>query len=494
MMRRLTLFLLLVSIAVSCTIGYQNAVPTHQSLSIYPDYAGTVVPANIAPLNFDIQNDADACVAVFTGKEISFSVKGPHIRIPEKKWKNLLADSHGHPITVDVYAKQDGRWDRFESIHIDVADEEIDPYITYRLIEPGYSNYGFLCLRQRDLTSFEENDLYNNEMVRERVNQQCINCHSFQDYNPDIFQLHARQTDGGTVIVRGKDGQKMDLKAGDLISAAVYPSWHPQENLIAYSVNATSQIFHTRGNQKTEVFDGKSDLILYDADNAEVSYIVNDSLSMETFPYWSHDGRTLYYASAYLPNFGADSSTDMSNLTGRIRYDIWSIPFDPATRSFGQPSIVFDASSDSLSAVTPRPSPDGRYLLSGVADYGSFHIWHESGDIYITDLETGETHPLDEINSTRAESFKCWSSNSRWIAFTSRREDGAYTKLYFAYFDKDGHVHKPFLLPQKDPQLNHRICLSYNVPEFTKGKSSWTPKRIASIIQSDPDAARFVAR
>ncbi|MCQ2144655.1 MAG: hypothetical protein MJY72_02825 [Bacteroidales bacterium] len=491
MKRHLTNILLTGLLAVSCVGGYQDAALSGDALSMYPDYAGTIIPPNIAPINFAVLNEADRCAAVFSGNGESFCVKGPVVRIPEKKWKKLLELSRGSSFNVDVYTRKDGAWKRHETVTIDVAEEDIDPYITYRLIEPGYSNYGFISLRQRDLTSFDESDLYNNAIERQRVQQQCINCHSFQNYDPDVFQVHARHLDGGTVVVDDREGKKMNLKTADLISSAVYPSWHPEEKLIAYSVNATSQIFHTRGNQKTEVFDGKSDLVLYDVEKDEVSYIVNDSLSMETFPYWSHDGNTLYYASAYLPGFGADSSTDVTGMTDRIRYDIWSIPFDRSTRTFGEPSLIFDAASDSLSAVTPRPSPDGRYLLSGVGEFGSFHIWHESGDIYLTDLQTGETRPLDEINSPRADSFKCWSSNSRWIAFTSRREDGSYTRLYFSYFDKDGHAHKPFILPQKDPGLNHRFTLSYNVPEFTSGKTSWTPKQIASLIRSEAGEAVF---
>jgi len=478
-------------LAVSCSGGFSGADTTDERLDIYPDYASTVVPSNIAPLNFNILNEADRYVAVFSGENSSFVVGGPEIRIPERKWTKLLSENKGKEISVEVYTKDNGNWSKFKAFSIGVAEETIDSHITYRLIEPGYSNYGFLCLRQRDLTSFVEKDLYNNGVVRERVEQQCINCHSFQEYNPDVFQIHARHTNGGTVVVRGKEGKKLNLKTDNMMSPAVYPSWHPTENLIAYSVNRTSQIFHSRGVQKTEVFDGASDIVVYDADKDEVSYVVNDSLSMETFPYWSHDGKTLFYAAAYLPDFGADPSTEITGITDKVRYNIWSVCFNPSTREFGEPELVYDAVSDSLSAVTPRPSPDGRFLLSGVADFGSFHIWHESGDIYITDLATGETRPLEAINSDRAESFKSWSSNSRWIAFTSRREDGSYTRLYFAYFDKDGNAHKPFLLPQKNPEQNHRMMLSYNVPEFTTGKTSWGAKRLARLFESEAGTVTY---
>ena len=82
------------------------------------------------------------------------------------------------------------------------------------------------------------------------------------------------------------------------------------------------------------------------------------------------------------------------------------------------------------------------------------------------DLATRELKNIDVINSPKAESYHSWSSNGRWIIFSSRREDGSYTILYISYFDKKGNAHKPFVLPQKDPQFYKRNFKSYNVPEF----------------------------
>lgn len=479
--------LLLALLLAACTPGgWQEASPLAEAPALYPDYTDIVIPSNIAPLNFDILNPADACVAVLSGPDETLVLRGPEIRIPEKAWRRLTAGARGDAIQGTVYVRRDGKWLRLPDFRLDVSVDEIDPYVTYRLIEPGYSSYGSLVLRQRDLTSFRERDLYNNQLISRRVEQQCINCHSFQNYNPDTFQFHAREFAGGTVVVTGEHAKKVAFKTGDLISNAVYPSWHPTEPLIAYSVNKTAQGFFRTHRQRIEVYDSASDLILYDVEKDQVSYIVHDSLSFETFPYWSADGKTLYYASSYLPDWGADTSTNAFLNTDRIRYNIFSVDFDSRTRAFGAPRLVFDAVSDSLSAVTPRPSPDGRFLLSGVGDYGSFHVWHQSGDIYITDLATGETRPMDEINTDRAESFKAWSSNSHWIVFTSRREDGSYTRLYFSYVDENGRGSKPFLLPQKDPQQNRRLFKSYNVPEFTTGEVAWSTKQLEDVLLSDP--------
>ena len=486
-MKRFALWILSVALPAlaACTPGgWKEAAPAAEAPALYPDYTDIVIPGNIAPLNFNVLNPADACVAVLSGADGEIVLRGPEVRIPERKWRRLLDGAE--ELRVRIFVRRAGEWQALPDTRWTVAPEAIDRYVTYRLIEPGYSSYGSLVLRQRDLSSFRERDLYNNQLISGRVGQQCINCHSFQNYGTENFQFHARESSGGTVVVTGERGKKVAFKTGDLISNAVYPSWHPTEPLIAYSVNRTAQQFFRSDRQKIEVYDSASDLILYDVERDEVRYIVHDSLAYETFPYWAADGKTLYYASSWLPDWGADASTDPYLLTDRIRYNIYAVGFDPSSRMFGEPRLVFDAVSDSLSAVTPRPSPDGRFLLSGVGRYGSFHVWHESGDIYLTDLATGETRPLDEINSDKAESFKAWSSNSRWIVFTSRRDDGSYTRLYFTHLDADGRASKPFLLPQRDPEQNRRLFKSYNVPEFTVDELRWDTKRLEEILLSEP--------
>ena len=102
------------------------------------------------------------------------------------------------------------------------------------------------------------------------------------------------------------------------------------------------------------------------------------------------------------------------------------------------------------------------------ADYGYFSIWHPEADLWLLDLETGESRAMDEVNSTRAESLHNWSTNSRWFLFTSRRDDGLYSRLYFAHIDEQGRCTKPFMLPQQDPRRYYIQSLySYNTPDFT---------------------------
>ena len=98
---------------------------------------------------------------------------------------------------------------------------------------------------------------------------------------------------------------------------------------------------------------------------------------------------------------------------------------------------------------------------------------------------------LRTINSKDVESYHSWSSNGRWILYTSRRDDGGYTRLYIAYFDKNGRAHKPFILPQKDPYFYDDYYKSYNVPEYMLEPVTITPQEFARHIDQEAQQAKF---
>ena len=175
---------------------------------------------------------------------------------------------------MDVYTRNGESWTKFKTFSLNVAADEIDPYISYRLIPPSYVAYEKLTIDQRNLTNFEEKTIYNNMIVSTENNGQCINCHSYQNYKTDNMQFHMRQGFGGTMIVVDGKPKKVDLKTDKTISAGVYPAWHPKKKLIAYSTNNTGQSFHTKNRNKVEVQDTESDIILYDVEKNEVSILL----------------------------------------------------------------------------------------------------------------------------------------------------------------------------------------------------------------------------
>ena len=425
----------------------------------------------------------EECVARLTtpdGKQQTYG-NGVKVQIPEKEWSEMLEASKGKSIKVEVWGQKDGKWLLFRPFEICVAKEPIDEYISYRLIEPSYIVYDYMEIAQRNLTTFEETQIFNNKVACDAPKGQCINCHSYQNYKTDNMLFHARVTNGGTVIVNDGKISKVDLKRDYTISAGVYPAWHPKAKLIAFSTNKTHQTFYTANPNKVEVFDTESDIVLYDVGTDSVSIVSNDSTLLEVFPTWSPDGKYLYYCkSVPLPEELHDK--DIRATYEKVQYNLYRRSFDLATHGFGEEELVYDAASADKSATLPRVSPDGRYLLFAQGQYGCFHIWHHDADIVCMPLNEKTPVDLANLNSKGSpDSYPSWSSNGHWIMCASRRGDGNYSRVYISYFN-NGKVEKAFLLPQEDPEQNTYLLKSYNRPEFMVEPVKISVKEFARVI------------
>lgn len=462
--------------------------------TIYPDYINVTIPINIAPLAFQIDGKADNVVARLTAGTTEIVCGGKQIQPDGDDWKQLAEAAKGDAIKVEVYVEQNDGWTRYKPFNIYVSPDSIDAYISYRLIPPSYVTYEELTINQRCLENYDESIIYDNMLCSEGAKGQCINCHNYQQYNPDRMQFHARQNMGGTVIAYDGNIKKIGMKNDSILSSGVYPTWHPRLPLIVYSTNMTGQIFHSTNPNKIEVFDSESDLIAYDVEKNEVTNIENDPTEMECFPFWAPDGKTLYYCSAHFEysDTVSDKGKEFVARTQEAKYNLYKKHFDPETRQFGPREIVFAADSIDKSATLPRISPDGRYLMFTVAKYGVFHIWHHDADLWLLDLQTGEVRNMEEINSTDTESYHSWSSNGRWVVFSSRRYDGNYTRPFIAHIDKNGHGSKPFELPCSNPDYHRQLLRSYNIPEFMRGPVTIKPQQFADALKQDAEPVKYV--
>jgi Tol biopolymer transport system component len=285
-----------------------------------------------------------------------------------------------------------------------------------------------------------------------------------------------------TLLIEGNSVSKIGAKFG-------YTSWHPSGKLAVYSIIDPELFFRTAANEVRDLFDPCSMLayFLVDSKTIRTSPEISRKDRLETWPVWSADGRFLYFCSA--PMLWTDETKvppDGGYDRARVKYDLVRISYDIERDQWGKVETAVSAQDTGMSIAMPRVSPDGRWLTFCMCEYGSFAPWQESSDIYVVDMKTAQEtgryeHSRLELNSDKSESWHSWSSNSRWIAFSSKREHGIFTRCYISYVDESGRAYKPLIVPQKDPAYYGYCLESFNTPELVTGPIPATGERLAGV-------------
>ncbi len=445
---------------------------------IRPDYTRIVIPPNIAPLNFLILEPGSRYLVKIhsaAGGIISVSGRKNKIKIPAKKWRSLLNENRGNELFFDIYVKaRDGRWSRYNAITNTIAKEDIDEYITFRCMTPSSYFPKEMGVYQQNLKNHDRSIILDSKIY----GYGCVNCHTFVNNSPENMLIGIRTVDygDGTLFVSNGEVNRIGAKFG-------YTSWHPSGRLATYSVNKVRQFFHLSREEIHDVVDLDSGIVYYlvESQTVKTTDALSDKNRLETYPAWTPDGKYLYFCSA--PILWENRNQVPPENYDKVKYDLRRISYDVQTDRWGEVETVLSADQTGLSIMLPRISPDGRFLLFCMCDYGCFPVYQPSSDLYMMDLETSDYRKLD-INSEYSESWHSWSSNSRWIAFSSKKQEGLFTRIYFSYVDGNGKAYKPFIMPQKDPAFYDSLFRVYSVPELTTGPLKVNHKLLGRAARS----------
>ena len=450
---------------MACSHAPKDVVELDALPPISPDYCNVTIPENIAPLNFLLRADCEA-IEVKAG-ELVLNASGNEAVFDIDDWKTLMQQSSGKEIEVTITALVNGTWKQYKSFRWQVVGDRVDPYLTYRLIEPDYEIWNHVQIQQRCVENFEVNALGHYEQLENR----CMNCHTYANQDPQLSMMYVRGPGGGAILNSNGELQKLN------IPGSVYFGFSPTGRYITYSTQKIIPAFHSLASKRLEVYDAASNVFVADMQEHRVisSPLLSDSLKFETFPTFSPDGKYIYYCAADTVSL----PRDIKNL----QYSLVRIPFDETTGTIG---TQVDTLFSQRSVCHPRISPDGRYLLYTVADYGTFPIWHPEADLQMMNLQTGAIDSLSIANSEKSDTYHAWSSNSHWFVFASKRDDGLYGKPYFCYVDSHGKAHKPFCLPQQHPTFYDNNLKSFNAPELGKGKVPFDVYDVAKAMKQEP--------
>ncbi|MHC4310480.1 MAG: hypothetical protein ACYSSN_11075 [Planctomycetota bacterium] len=302
-MHQLKVFIILFFVCIAAVIAYpgctnrkpnpEDCTSIDREPTIFPDYTETILPPNIAPTNFIINEEGKAYYVQISsekGRDIEIFSQSPNIKIPIKSWKNLLEQNREQPLFITVLVKdKKDIWSRYAPIENKIAKEDINTHLVYRLMKPLYQYWDKLGIYQRELSSFDERPI----VLNSTMGKNCVNCHSFHNYNPERMIFHMRAGAVGTSMMLAYDNEihKVDTSTS-FNHATSYRSWHPNGKVIAFAFNTVKQIFHAQG-KNLDVYDRVSDLLLYNVQTNTIttSPKISTSERMETYPEWSPDGK-----------------------------------------------------------------------------------------------------------------------------------------------------------------------------------------------------------
>ncbi|MBQ3689634.1 MAG: PD40 domain-containing protein [Bacteroidales bacterium] len=467
--------ILILFLLTSCKSGPKEFLETDSPLEIFPDYKDVSIPPNIAPLNFLVREDCKSVYvnALYMEKRITVYNKSNQVCFDLKDWKDLVSSAIGNDIEISVcLEKEDGIFYKYKNFKIHVEKDSIDPYLTYRLIEPDYEVFSRLKIEQRCIENFNKKDICNHEITENA----CMNCHTFAFNDSKTSMFYVRGKNGGAVLNQNGKLRKLNIKTERMYSGSVYGHFSLDGRYFVFSTNVIIPGLHADSKKRMEVFDTKSDV--YVADFEANKIISNprlcDTNYAQTFPCFSADGKKIYYCSAPVLKGGVK---EIKN----IHYDLISINFENGEIGEQTDTII---KAKNISVCLPSVSPDGKYLIYTEADYGTFPIWHRETELRMLNLQTMEIDSLKNVNSRNSNTYHTFSSNSKWVVFASKRDDGLYGKPYFFHIDEAGNTTKPFVLPQKYPDFYDNCLKSFNIPELSRGAVPFSVKDVESVLKT----------
>ncbi|MBY0278010.1 tetratricopeptide repeat protein [Candidatus Binatia bacterium] len=214
----------------------------------------------------------------------------------------------------------------------------------------------------------------------------------------------------------------------------------------------------------------KGILVVYDRETKQFAPLpgADDPEYVQTNAVWSPDGKELVFARAKAHhvdrverlNGALLDQKDVPEFTVEkqpFRYDLYRIPFNGGKGGTAVP--VEGAANDGMSNYFPKYSPDGKWIV--FTKSRSYMLLQPDSELWIVPAKGGEARRLT-YNTPRMNSWHSWSSNSRWLVFSSK-VNGPYTQLFLTHIDEHGNDSPPVLLERfTSPDR------AANIPEFVK--------------------------
>jgi len=308
----------------------------------------------------------------------------------------------------------------------------------------------------------------------------CGNCHSFSndgrvlgldvDYGNDkgayaVLPVSPQMTLDDRKIITWSDFKKGDGEATFGLLSKVSPDGRYVISTVkdrAVFV-ATPDIWYSQ-----LFFPIKGILVVYDTVTRTFEPLpgADDPEYVQSNPTWSPDGKWIVFARAKA--YRKDSIENATSILlsekdvpefvedkEPFKFDLYRVPFNDGRGGKAEP--IEGASHNGKSNYFAKFSPDGKWIIFCKAE--NYMLLMPDSELYIIPAAGGQARRL-RANTPRMNSWHSWSSNGRWLVFSSKANT-AYTQLFLTHIDEHGESTPPVVLDRFTG--NDRAA---NIPEF----------------------------
>ena len=418
-----------------------------------------------------------------SAETMRFAVNEPRWRPSEADWKTIKAGSSDHDAEVIVagtHSSAPARLVEVARVRIRTSKDPVGDSLFYREVPLPFLEAVQDPSRIR--WRYGTIDMEEGPPIVLQNLPVCGNCHSFADngsilgldvdYGNDkgaygIMPVASHMVMNDEKIITWADYKRED----DEITFGLLSRVSPTGRYVISTVKDRSVFVATPEITFSQLFFPiKGILVVYDRDTKTFSALpgADDPQYVQSNAVWSPDGESIVFARsrAYQAKIGEQQNNalldekDVPEFTVEkkpFRYDLYRVPFNGGKGGVAEP--LAGASGDGRSNFFPKYSPDGKWIVFCKAD--SYMLLQPDSELYIIPAEGGEARRL-RYNTARMNSWHSWSSNSKWLVFSSK-VNTPYTQLFLTHIDENGNDSPPVLLERfTSPDR------AANIPEFVK--------------------------
>jgi Flp pilus assembly protein TadD len=310
----------------------------------------------------------------------------------------------------------------------------------------------------------------------------CGNCHSFSrdggvlgldvDYANDKGSYAILPVSRDIVLDDEKIITWSDYRKGD--GDATYgllSQVSPDGRYVISTVKDRAVFVATPGIEFSQLFFPiKGILVVYDTQTGKYRPLpgADDPRFVQSNPTWSPDGKTIVFARSEVYQTDAIKNAGGVLLSEKdvpefiedkqpFKFDLYRVPFNEGRGGRAEP--IEGASHNGKSNYFAKFSPDGKWIVFCKAE--NYMLLMPDSELHIIPAAGGEARRL-RANTPRMNSWHSWSSNGRWLVFSSKANT-PYTQLFLTHIDENGDSTPPVVLERFTGSDR-----AANIPEFVQ--------------------------